>query len=129
MFTNTRLRKTSNLSIMNSFFTPQLACEQASGTHTFRHLELYSSTRIINEAVAERDAETEKVIRKLGGAYLTLSTKLKLAEDHEKGYLKALNSKKKKRKRGQPFTEDLGVEEGVSMLFFSPSKVQKAREL
>jgi hypothetical protein len=61
--------------------------------------------------------------------YLTLSTKLKLAEDHEKGYLKALNSKKKKRKRGQPFTEDLGVEEGVSMLFLSPSKVQKAREL
>jgi hypothetical protein len=60
--------------------------------------------RIVNEAVAERDAETEKVIRKLGGACLTLSTKLKLAEDREKSYLEALNSEKKKRKRGQPFT-------------------------
>jgi hypothetical protein len=79
--------------------------------------------------VAERDAETEKVIRKLGGACLTLSTRLKLAEDREKGYLEALDNNKKKRKRGQPFTEELRVEEGVGMLFFSPSKVQKAREL
>jgi hypothetical protein len=58
-----------------------------------------------------------------------LSTKLKLAEDREKGYLKALNSEKKKRKRGQPFTEELRAEEGIGVLFFSPSKVQKAREL
>ena len=85
--------------------------------------------RIINEAVAERSTETEKVIRKLGGACLTLSAKLKLAEDREKGYLEALNSEKKRRKRGQPFTEELRAEEGVGVLFFSPTKVQKAREL
>ncbi|KAK0253616.1 hypothetical protein LTR35_018355, partial [Friedmanniomyces endolithicus] len=54
---------------------------------------------------------------------------LKLAEDRERGYLEALNNEKKKRKRGQPFTEELRAEEGVSVLFFSPSKVQKAREL
>jgi hypothetical protein len=85
--------------------------------------------RIVNEAVAERDTETKKVIRKLGGVCLTLSAKLKLAEDREKGYLEALNSEKKKRKRGQPFTEELRAEEGIGVLFFSPSKVQKAREL
>jgi hypothetical protein len=85
--------------------------------------------RIVNEAVAERDIETKKVIRKLGGVCLTLSAKLKLAEDGEKGYLKALNSQKKKRKSGQPFTEELRAEEGIGVLFFSPSKVQKAREL
>jgi hypothetical protein len=58
-----------------------------------------------------------------------LSAKLKLAEDREKGYLEALNSEKKKKKRSQPFTEELRAEAGVSVLFFSPSKVQKAREL
>jgi hypothetical protein len=58
-----------------------------------------------------------------------LSTKLKLAEDREKGYLEALDSENKKRKRGQPFTEELRAEQGVSVLFFSPYKVQKAREL
>jgi hypothetical protein len=85
---------------------------------------------IVNEAVAERDTETKKVIRKLGGVCLTLSAKLKLAEDREKGYLEALNSeKKKKRKSGQPFTEEHRAEEGIGVLFFSPSKVQKAREL
>jgi hypothetical protein len=40
-----------------------------------------------------------------------------------------LNSGKKKRKRGQPFTEELRAEEGIGVLFFSPSEVQKAREL
>jgi hypothetical protein len=73
--------------------------------------------------------ENEKIIRKLGGVCLTLSTKLKLAEDREKGYLEALDSENKKRKRGQPFTEELRAEQGVSVLFFSPYKVQKAREL
>jgi hypothetical protein len=85
--------------------------------------------RIVNEAVADRDTENEKIIRKLGDTCLTLSGKLKLAEDREKGYLEALDGEKKKRKRGQPFTEELRAEEGVSVLFFSPSKVQKAREL
>jgi hypothetical protein len=79
--------------------------------------------------VAHRDTENEKIIRKLDGACLTLSAKL--TEDRGKGYLEAFNSekKKKKRKRGQPFTEELRAEDGVSVLFFNPSKVQKAREL
>lgn len=83
----------------------------------------------MNEAVAKRDSKTEKVIRKLGGACLSLSAKLKLAEDLEKGYLEAFSTEKMKRNRNQPFTEELRAEEGVSVPFFSPSKVQKAREL
>jgi hypothetical protein len=58
-----------------------------------------------------------------------LSAKLRLAEDCEKGYIEALDDEKKKRKRGRPFTEELRAEEGVGVLFFSPSKVQKAGEL
>ncbi|KAK5722038.1 hypothetical protein LTR17_014474 [Elasticomyces elasticus] len=75
------------------------------------------------------DIKTEKVIRKLGGACITSSARLKLAQEREKGYLEVLNNEKKKRKRGQPFTGELRAEEGVSVLFFSPSKVQRAREL
>ena len=76
--------------------------------------------RFVNRVVTDRNTETRKVIRELGSACLTLSAKLKLAEDREKGYLEALNSKKKKkkRKRGQPFTKKLRAEEGVSALFF-----------
>jgi len=88
-----------------------------------------SIRNILNGAVAERDAETKKVIRKLGGACITLSARLQLAEHREKGYLEALSNEKKKRKRRQPFTEELRAKDGVGMLFFSPSKVQKAREL
>jgi hypothetical protein len=86
--------------------------------------------RIVNEAVAQRDAETEKTIRKLGGACLTFALGLSLAEEREKGFIEALNNnKKKKRKCGQPFTEDLRAEEGLGALFFSPSKILRAREL
>jgi hypothetical protein len=85
--------------------------------------------RIVNEAVAERDAETAKIIRKLGGACITLSAKLRLAEDREKDYAEALNGEKKKRKRGQLFTEELRADEGIGALFFSPSKIRRAREL
>ncbi|KAK4985845.1 hypothetical protein LTR66_005654 [Elasticomyces elasticus] len=68
-------------------------------------------------------------MRKLGGVCLTLSAKLKLAEDREKGYVEAFDNEKKKRKRGQAFTEELRAQDGVSVLFYSPSKVLKAREL
>ena len=107
--------------------------ESAPSRHSSSCLDTPSAQRtirrIVNEAVAERDAETEKIIRKLGGACITLSAKLRLAEDREKGYVEALNVEKKKRKRGQPFTEELRADEGVGALFFSHSKVQRAREL
>jgi hypothetical protein len=92
-------------------------------------LSLRTTRRISNEAVAERDAKTEKVIEKLGNECITLSAKLGLAGDREKGYIEALDKEKKKRKRGRPFTEELRAEEGIGMLSFNHSKVQKAREL
>jgi hypothetical protein len=36
-------------------------------------------------------------------------------------YLETINNQKRKKKRGRPFTEDLRAEEGLSVLFFSPS--------
>ncbi|KAK1807540.1 hypothetical protein LTR12_018115, partial [Friedmanniomyces endolithicus] len=45
-------------------------------------------------------------------------------------YVEALNNEKKKtRKRGQPSTEQLRAEEGLSVLFFSPSKILESGEL
>jgi hypothetical protein len=110
-----------------------LGAEPTPSRHSSSCLDTPSAQRtirrIINEAVAHRDTENEKIVRKLDSACLSISAKLKLTEDREKGYLEALDSEKRKRKRGQPFTEELRAEEGVSILFFSPSKVQKAREL
>jgi hypothetical protein len=91
--------------------------------------------RIVYEAVDQRDAETEKTIRKLGGACLTFASRLSLAEEREKGFIEALNNNNnnnnnnKKRKCGQPFTEDLRAEEGLGAQFFSPSRILRAREL
>jgi hypothetical protein len=85
--------------------------------------------RIMNEEVAHRDVQSQKTIEKLGGAYLTLSTELSLAREREQGYIETINNQKRKKKRGRPFTEDLRAEEGLGILFFSPSKVTTAREL
>ncbi|KAK4999479.1 hypothetical protein LTR66_001499 [Elasticomyces elasticus] len=55
---------------------------------------------------------------------------LLLAREREQGYIETINKqKKKKKKRGRHFTEDLRAEEGLNVLFFSPSKVIRAREL
>jgi hypothetical protein len=78
-----------------------LGAEPTPSRHSSSCLDTPSAQRtirrIINEAVAHRDTENEKIVRKLDSACLSISAKLKLAEDREKGYLEALDSKKKKR--------------------------------
>jgi hypothetical protein len=104
--------------------------ESTSLRHSSSCLDTPSAQRtiraILNEAVAHRDTENEKIIRKLGDACPTLPAKLKLAEDREKGYIEALNSEKKKRKRGQPSTEELRADE-TSTLPLTTSSVAVIR--
>ena len=107
--------------------------ERCSRSHTTSCLGSPSAMRtirrIVNEEVAQRDAHSQRVIESLGETCLSLAARCKLAEDRERGYLEALNSEKKKRKRGRPLMEELRAQEGSGALFFSPSKIQKAREL
>jgi len=83
----------------------------------------------VDRGVAHRDAQSQKTIEKLGSTCLTLSAELSLAREREQGYLETINNQKRKRKRSRPFTENLRAEEGLGVLFFSPSKVTRAREL
>jgi hypothetical protein len=79
--------------------------------------------RIVDRSVAADRAKKDKTIRLLSDAYLGASARADLAEERERGLLKSINSEKKKRKRGSAFTEQLRADEGLSVLFFSPSKV------
>jgi hypothetical protein len=85
--------------------------------------------RIVDRSVATDGTRKDRTIRLLGNAYLGASARAELAEEREQGPLKSIESEKKKRKRGSAFTEQLREDEGLSMLFFSPSKVAQAREL
>jgi hypothetical protein len=85
--------------------------------------------RIVNEAAAHRDAQSQRTIEKLAGAALTLSAELVLAREREKGLMESIDNEKNKRKRSRAFTEELRAQEGLGVLFFSPSKVARAREL
>ncbi|KAK5004256.1 hypothetical protein LTR28_009161, partial [Elasticomyces elasticus] len=87
------------------------------------------SETIVNKAVPDRAAVTQKTIERLGDAVIGLSARLALSELRKKGYIEALDNEKKKRKRGKPFTEELRAEEGSGVVFFSPSKVKKTRYL
>jgi hypothetical protein len=52
-----------------------------------------------------------------------------LARERKQGYIETIQNQKKKRKRGRTFTEELRAEEGLGVLFFSPSKIDRAKEL
>ncbi|KAK5006208.1 hypothetical protein LTR28_006768, partial [Elasticomyces elasticus] len=85
---------------------------------------------IVNKAVPNRAAVTQKTTERLGDAVIgLLSARLALSELREKGYIEALNNEKKKRKRSKLFTEEFRAEEGSGAIFFSPSKVKKARDV
>jgi len=85
--------------------------------------------RIVRRSVAADDVRKDRTIRLLGDAYLGASARAKLAEERERGLLRSVDSEQKKRKRGSAFTEQLRENEGLGVLFFSPSKVVRAREL
>jgi hypothetical protein len=85
--------------------------------------------RLVSEGVALGNAEPQRLVNKLGNTCLTFATELILAREREQGYIETIESQKKKRKRGRAFTEDLRAEEGLGALFFSPSKINRAKEL
>lgn len=47
----------------------------------------------------------------------------------KRGFIETIDSEQKKKKRGRPFTEDLRAEEDFGALFFSPSKINRAKAL
>jgi hypothetical protein len=79
--------------------------------------------RIVDRSVAADGTRKDRTIRLLGDAYLGASARAELAEEREQGLLKSIESEKKKRKRSSAFTEQLRADEGLGVLFFSPSKV------
>jgi hypothetical protein len=87
--------------------------------------------RIVSEEVALGNAQSQRLVDKLGNACLTFATELILVRERERGFIETIDSqqKKKKKKRGRPFTENLRAEEDLGALFFSPSKINQAKAL
>lgn len=85
--------------------------------------------RVLSEGVALGNAQSQRLVDKLGNACLTFATELILAREREQGFVETIHSQQKKRKRGRPFTEDIRAEEGLGALFFSPSKINRAKAL
>ncbi|KAH0345012.1 hypothetical protein KCU83_g8033, partial [Aureobasidium melanogenum] len=107
--------------------------DHGSRSHTDSCLDSPSAVRtirrIVNEEVAYRDAQSRRTIARLGASCINFAARATLAEARNRDYEKALNNEKKKRKRGRPLMDRLRAQEGSGALFFSPSKIQKAREL
>jgi hypothetical protein len=85
--------------------------------------------RVVSEGVALGNAQSQRLVDKLGNACLTFATELTLAREREQGFVETTDSQQKKKKRGRPFTEDLRAEEDLGALFFSPSKINRAKAL
>ena len=85
--------------------------------------------KMVAEEVSRVDSQSQKVVAQLGSACLSFAMELTLAREREKGYIETIQSQKAKKRRGRPFTEELRAEEGLGVLFFSPSKIARAKEL
>ncbi|KAF1807823.1 hypothetical protein P152DRAFT_378669, partial [Eremomyces bilateralis CBS 781.70] len=68
--------------------------------------------------------------KKLYSAVAQLSTDMVLLRAENQGLRQAIVNEKKKRTRARPVFDDLRAEnDGIKAQFFSPSKIQRARDL
>ena len=68
-------------------------------------------------------------VQKLNNIIQNLTTTNILLENRIKGYQRALQNEQKKRQRAKPLFHRLAAAEDGKAMFYSPSKVQAAREL
>jgi len=85
--------------------------------------------RVVSEGVALGNAQSQRLVDKLGNACLAFATELTLAREREQGFIETISSQQNRSKRGRSFTEDLRAEENLGALFFSPSKINRAKAL
>lgn len=81
--------------------------------------------RLVKDATSSHDAAK---IKKLENTVISLHTKLAIAKAENNGLRKAVTTEKRRRKRGKGLFEDMREEGDGHALFFSPSKIQLARE-
>ena len=81
---------------------------------------------MVNDVVASQNLQKEK---KLVDTVIDLSTSNAMLQARLEGLEQALIDEKKKRKRGKGLFEELRGIEGQGAMFFSPSKIQQAKDL
>ena len=82
--------------------------------------------RLLEEVVIDSH---DKKVRKLNDTLMALSTENILLKLRCKGLEKAIMKKEKKGNRGKALMSELRAPEDGGAVFYSPSKVQRAREL
>jgi hypothetical protein len=110
-------------------FTDQAPSDSHSSCCLDSSLAMRTIRRVVSEGVAIGNAQSQGLVDKLGNACLTFATELILTREREQGFLETIASQQKERKRGRPFTEDLRAGEDLGALFFSPSKINRAKAL
>ena len=60
---------------------------------------------------------------------MNLTSEVSILRYENKGLRRAVFNEKKKRQRGRPLFEELRANNKVKCTFFSPKKIQQAREL
>jgi len=81
---------------------------------------------VVNEVVDEQD---KKKVNKLKDTLLAITTENALLKVQNQGFIQALSNEKKRRKRGRALFEELRAQDGQGATFFSPIKIQQAKDL
>nr|POE44883.1 hypothetical protein CFP56_78935 [Quercus suber] len=85
---------------------------------------------LLKEVVTEVvDEQEQQKVHKLNNAILTITTQNALLKAQNQGFKSALIIEKKRRKRGRGLFEELRAVDSQGATFFSPTKIQQAKDL
>lgn len=106
---------------------------QGSGTSVlsasdWRHIRVLVKGAF-EEVVKEGPQLTHSKEKKLTNTILHITTQNALLKAQNQGFRQALYNEKKRRKRGKHLFEDLRAIDGHGATFFSPNKIQSAKDL
>ena len=81
---------------------------------------------IVRNAVEQSD---KRRAQKIASSIVDITTQNTLLKIENRGFKEALYHEQKRRKRGKQLFEEFRAQEGGGAIFFSPNKIQAAKEL
>ena len=84
---------------------------------------------MLKQAIANADATNQVQLRKLRGSLINITTENAILKAENSGFKQALFNEKKRRKRGKKVFKEFRAQENAGRaMFFSPTKIQAARQ-
>ena len=108
---------------------PSQGSQESSGSSRISVEDWRRIRALLKEFSSEVATSQQAKLQKLSNTLDYVTTENVLLKAENKGMREALHNEKKRRKRGKALFEEFRAQEGEGALFFSPAKIQAAKDL